>query len=196
MIDLYRTPAAVGVPPSVAVKSQMARIRLLYRWLVVLAISTVGLSLAACNPTAAKPITVGITGYNFTAEGVQEYYVNGMRGSNLPPYGGGGSTSCCVSLPAKWTPELTVKVSWTMGDWKVPYAQIAALSTQEQIACCWIERTLSKVVPVERYGEEGGRLQVFFLTNDEIRVWVSNIGLLSPEHPSRMGYPKKPDTTE
>jgi len=34
------------------------------------------------------------------------------------------------------------------------------------------------------------------LTNDEIRVWVSNIGLLSPEHPSRMGYPKKPDTTE
>jgi len=196
MIDLYRTPAAVGVPPSVAVKSQMARIRLLYRWLVVLAISTVGLSLAACNPTAAKPITVGITGYNFTAEGVQEYYVNGMRGSNLPPYGGGGSTSCCVSLPAKWTPELTVKVSWTMGDYTLPWSKLEPMTPEQRSACCWRQRSLRKVVPVERYGEEGGRLQVFFLANDEIRVWVSNIGLLSPDHPSHMSYPKKPDTAE
>jgi len=68
----------------------------LNRWLAVLVMFAAGLSLAACNPTAAKPITVGITGYTFTSEGVQEYYVNGIRGSNLPPYGGGGSTSCCV----------------------------------------------------------------------------------------------------
>jgi len=70
------------------------------------------------------------------------------------------------------------------------------MDISEAIRCCLARRTLRKVVPVERYGEEGGRLQVFFLANDEIRVWVSNIGLLSPDHPSRMGYPKKPDTTE
>jgi len=168
----------------------------LHRWLIALALLAAALGLAACGPTTAKPVAVGITGYNFTAEGVQEYYVNGMRGSNLPPYGGGGSTSCCVSLPAKWSPELTVKVSWTMGDWKVPYSQIAKLSTSEQIACCWIERTLSKVVPVERYDERIGGVQVFFLANDELKVWVSDIGLLSPDHPSGMSYPKKPDTTE
>jgi len=168
----------------------------LCRWLAVCILLAAGLGLAACKPTAAKPMTVGITGYNFTAEGVQEYYVNGMRGSNLPPYGGGGSTSCCVSLPAKWAPGLTVKVSWTIGDWKVPYTQIATLSTQEQIACCWTERTLSKVIPVKPYGEKGGRLQVFFLPKDEMQIWVSEMGLLSPEHPSRMGYPKKPNITE
>ena len=166
----------------------------LHRWLIVLAMLVAVAGLGACSPTAAKPVAVGITGYNFTAEGVQEYYVNGMRGSNLPPYGGGGSTSCCVSLPAKWTPELTVKVSWTMGDWKVPYSQIAKLSTSEQIACCWIERTLSKVVPVKRYDERVGGVQVFFLANDEIQVWVSDIGLLSPDHPSGLSYPKKPAT--
>ena len=167
----------------------------LRRWSIVLAVMAAALGLAACSPTAAKPVAVGITGYNFTAEGVQEYYVNGMRGSNLPPYGGGGSTSCCVSLPAKWTPELTVKVSWTVGDWKVPYSQIAKLSTSEQIACCWIERTLSKAVPVERY-EVGGIVQVFFLPHDEIKVWVSQYDLGHEKHISGMAYPKKPDTTE
>jgi len=168
----------------------------LRRWFAMLFMLTAGLGLAACNPTATKPITVGITGYNFTAEGVQEYDVNGMRGSNLPPYGGGGSTSCCVSLPAKWTPELKVKVSWTMGHYTLPWEKRKKMSVDEEAACCWVQRTLSKFVPVERYGEEGGRLQVFFLANDEIRVWVSNIGLLSPDHPSHMSYPKKPDTAE
>jgi len=95
----------------------------LHRWFIVLAMLVAAAGLAACSPTAAKPVVVGITGYNFTAEGVQEYYVNGMRGSNLPPYGGGGSTSCCVSLPAKWTPELTVKVSWTIGHYTRPWEE-------------------------------------------------------------------------
>ena len=168
----------------------------LCRWLAMCILLAAGLGLAACKPTAAKPMTVGITGYNFTAEGVQEYYVNGMRGSNLPPYGGGGSTSCCVSLPGKWTPELTVKVSWTMGRWTTPYESRKHLSVDEQIKCCSAERTLSKVVPVEPYDEKGGRLQVFFLAKDEMQIWVSEMGLLSPEHPSRMGYPKKPNITE
>jgi len=168
----------------------------LHRWLIVLALLAVALGLATCSPSAAKPVTVGITGYNFTAEGVQEYYVNGMRGSNLPPYGGGGSTSCCVSLPAKWSPELTVKVSWTIGHYTRPWGERKNMTVQQESACCWHQRTLSKVVPVERYDERVGRVQVFFLANDELKVWVSDIGLLSPDHPSGMSYPKKPDTTE
>jgi hypothetical protein len=166
------------------------------RWLVVLVMLVVGLGLAACKPTAAKPVTVGITGYTFTSEGIQEYYVNGTRGSNLPPYGGGGSTSCCVSLPAKWTSDLTVKVEWITGHWTVPIEQILRMDISEAIKCCLARRTLSKVVPVERYDERVGRVQVFFLANDEIKVWVTNVGLLSPDHPSGMHYPTKPDTTE
>ena len=166
----------------------------LHRWLIALALLAAALGLAACGPTTAKPVAVGITGYNFTAEGVQEYYVNGMRGSNLPPYGGGGSTSCCVSLPAKWSPELTVKVSWTIGDYTLPWSKLEPMTPDERSACCWRQRTLTKVVPVERYEERVGRVQVFFLANDEMQVWVSNVGLLSPDHPSGMNYPKKPVT--
>ena len=118
-----------------------------------------------------------------------------MRGSNLPPYGGGGSTSCCVSLPAKWSPDLTVKVEWITGHWTAPMDQIQAMDISEAIKCCLARRTLTKVVPVERY-EEGGLVQVFFLPNDEIKVWVYDPGPQNPSHPSHMGYPKKPDTTE
>ena len=167
----------------------------LHRWLVALFIVVAGVGLAACDPNAAKPVTVGITGYTFTSEGIQEYYVNGMRGSNLPPYGGGGSTSCCVSLPAKWSPDLTVKVEWITGHWTAPMDQIQAMDISEAIKCCLARRTLTKVVPVERY-EEGGLVQVFFLPNDEIKVWVYDPGPQNPSHRSDMGYPKKPDTTE
>ncbi|MGF6350562.1 DUF3304 domain-containing protein [Variovorax sp. W2I14] len=166
-----------------------------YRWLAALAMLAAGLGLSACELSASKPLTVGVTGYTFTSEGVQEYYVNGVRGSNLPPYGGGGSTSCCVSLPAKWTPELTVKVDWITGHWTVPMAQIMAMDISEAIKCCLARRTLSKVVPVERY-EVGGIVQVFFLPQDDIKVWVSQYDLGHEKHISGMRYPKKPDTTE
>lgn len=167
----------------------------LYRWLAALAMLAAGLGLSACELSASKPLTVGITGYTFTSEGVQEYYVNGVRGSNLPPYGGGGSTSCCVSLPAKWTPELTVKVDWITGHWTVPMAQIMAMDISEAIKCCLARRTLSKIVPVERY-EVAALVQVFFLPQDEIKVWVYDPGPQNPSHPSHMGYPKKPNITD
>lgn len=158
-----------------------------------------GLMLTGCGPPAPhKPqdLVAGITGYNFTKEGVQEYYVNGSRGSNLPPYGGGGSTSCCVRLPEQWTPELTVKVSWTIGHYTQPWEKRKHMTVEQESVCCWAERTLNKTVPVERYGKEGGRLQVFFLPDDEIKVWVHNAGLLNPGHPSHMGYPKRPAEAE
>ncbi|MET3493652.1 DUF3304 domain-containing protein [Variovorax boronicumulans] len=188
--------ALLRLPTGTVIKWTTSHIRKLRRrrraWFAL----ALAAGLLACSPTTPKPMTAGITGYNFTAEGVQEYYVNGMRGSNLPPYGGGGSTSCCVSLPAKWTPGLTVKVSWTIGDYTLPWSKLEPMTPEQRSACCWRQRTRSKLVPVERYAQDGGRLQVFFLANDAVHVWVSNIGLLSSEHPSHMGYPKKPDTTD
>ncbi len=172
------------------------------RLIALLAISTALLlagALSACKPAAQAPpgppppMNVGITGYNFTNEGVQEYYVDGSRGSNLPAYGGGGSVSCCVSLPNRWTPEVKVKVDWVMGHWTTPYETRKHLSISEQIACCSTERALSKTVAVERYGEKGGRLQVFFLPNDEVQVWVYDAGPQNPEHPSGRGYPRNPN---
>jgi hypothetical protein len=154
------------------------------------------LLLAGCKPEAlkkAEPVTVAITGYNFTAEGIQEYFVNAMYGSNLPPYGGGGATSCCVNLPAKWTPRLNVEVHWTIGHYTEPWEKRKHMTVAEETRCCWTERTFSKTVPIESYeADKMGSLQVFFLPDDQIKVWVYPAGPQNPGHPSRMGYPEPP----
>ncbi|MBC7701172.1 DUF3304 domain-containing protein, partial [Aquabacterium sp.] len=106
------------------------------------------MGISACKPAEPESYAVGITGYNFTAEGVQDFYVDDQWGSNLPSYGGGGKTSCCVVLPKIWRPGLVVKIDWTMGKWTTPYATRKHLSVTEQITCCSSERTLSKTVPV------------------------------------------------
>ena len=168
---------------------------------LVMALALLALA-SACQPAEpeepSKPASyaAGITGYNFTSEGVQEFYVNGQWGSNLPPYGGGGGTTCCVNVPKHWRPGLVAKIDWTMGRWTTPYESRKHLPIREQIACCSAERTLSKTVPIERYDPEGGGLQVFFLPNDEIKVWVSNYDLGHEKHPSGMAYPKNPDPKE
>ena len=46
-------------------------------------------------------------------------------------------------------------------------------------------------MPIERY-EKGGRLQVFFQPGDEIKVYVSDLGLGHEDHPSGMAYPERP----
>lgn len=172
---------------------------MLGRWLQ-LAVALVLLALtSACRPVApAEPASypAGVTGYNFTSEGVQEFYVNGHGGSNVSPYGGGGGVTCCVELPTQWRPGLVAKIEWTMGDWTRPWSEIELMTQEESRACCWRRRTLSKTVPIERYGSEGGRLQVFFLPNDEIKVWSYDAGPQNPGHPSGMGYPKNPDPQE
>ncbi|WP_244917609.1 DUF3304 domain-containing protein [Pseudacidovorax intermedius] len=161
-------------------------------------LATVGL-LTGCQslvPQARTEYSAGITGYNFTSEGVQSFYVQGMRGSNLPPYGGGGATSCCVQLPWQWTPDLKVKVDWTIGHYTRPWEQRKDMSIEQERACCWTQRTLSKVVPIQPYEAEGGRLQVLFLPNDEIEVWVSMWALGAPQHPSRRTYPTRPSQSD
>ncbi|QFZ84447.1 DUF3304 domain-containing protein [Variovorax paradoxus] len=165
-------------------------------WLRLVAACLLLLGASGCEPQQPKPpepMIVGITGYNFTSEGVQGYSVNDHYGSNLPPYGGGGSVSCCVSLPAEWSPDLVVTVHWTMGRWTTPYETRKHLTIRQQIECCSTERTLHKTVPLERYGKKGGRVQVFFLPNDAIKVYVTDYDLGHEKHPSGMAYPEKPE---
>ena len=86
---------------------------------------------SACKPAAPESYTVGITGYNFTGEGTQEFYVNGQWGSNIPPYGGGGGATCCIILPAKWRPGLVAEINWTTGHWTLPLEKILPMDIHE-----------------------------------------------------------------
>lgn len=170
--------------------------------LVLLVVLMLVLSLSACKPTppaldATKEAlkgsvggTVSIRGYNFTADGVQDFYADGAWGANLPPYGGGGKSTCCVMLPP-WYEGLSVTVDWTIGRYTVPYDQRKHLSFDEQ-GRYWSARTLRQTVPVQRY-DHADTLQVFFLPGDKLEVWVYDAGPQNPGHPSKRGYPVNPN---
>ncbi|MDB5892956.1 MAG: hypothetical protein JWQ88_487 [Rhodoferax sp.] len=131
---------------------------------------------------------VSMRGYNYTEEGVQEFYVNGARVSNLPPHGGGGADACCAMLPNVWKEGMTVNLDWTIGHYTVPWTQRKDLSVEEERRCCWSERTLQQTVSIRRY-DKPSTLQVFFLLGDKLEVWVSPYDLGHPDHPSGRKYP-------
>jgi hypothetical protein len=153
---------------------------------------------AATEPAGMSPLAsagMPLRGYNFTYEGVQSFTVDGAYGSNVLPYGGGGKETCCVSIPFAWHAGQTVKVKWTIGHYTLPYEQRKHMSIDEEFKCCWSQRTLEKIVPVQRY-EKPTTVQLFFLPDDELEVWVSSYDLGYPEHPSRREYPAQPDKTD
>ncbi|MDC8787281.1 DUF3304 domain-containing protein [Roseateles koreensis] len=162
---------------------------ILLLWAVALS-----LGLTACkakDDSANESLGVSITGINYTAEGVQSFYVNGAWAGNLPPYGGGGKTAGGIFLPRRWTPDLKVTVDWTVGHFTKPYKEYKALPINQILACCWAERTLKLTVPVQKY-DEPARLQVFFLPDDKLEVWVTDLGVQHPDHPSGRPNPKDP----
>ena len=78
-------------------------------YVLYVVLSTV-LMLTACSENT---VPAGIKGYNHTADQpIYNFTVNGAMGHNIMPGGGGGSESCCVSIPKQWRPGLKVKVAW------------------------------------------------------------------------------------
>ncbi|MDQ8034736.1 MAG: DUF3304 domain-containing protein [Bordetella sp.] len=173
------------------------------RTLLAPALATLLVCLAACRPAEppASPLppldpkgkaAVSMRGYNFTRRGIAEFHVNGAGVSNLPEYGGGGKDTCCAMLPNRWTPELRARVDWTVTGWTIPYEQRMNMSLSELVRCCVREQSFSVEVPVQRY-ERPATLQVFFLEDDKVQVWVSDYDLGHPSHPSGRHYPRKPE---
>jgi hypothetical protein len=72
--------------------------------------------LSACSTDASDVAGANIVGYNHTPEYIHQFYVNGARGPNVHPYGGGGGFVCCITYPRQWTPELKATVRWTTSD--------------------------------------------------------------------------------
>ena len=167
------------------------------RWFAIAAFA-LAVALAACSkpagqsPKADQKSSVSLRGYNFTAEGVEEFFVDGYWAANLPPYGGGGGDICCAMLPAHWSPDLRVTVRWTVSHYTAPWEQRKHMSLEEEIKCCVARRTLTKTVPIQPY-DAPSTLQVLFLPNDEIEVWATRYDLGHPDHPSKRDYPKNPN---
>jgi hypothetical protein len=175
--------------------TESAFVRLLRRLFVPL----LTVLLSACGdkttePTKSEGSVSSISGYNYTIEGIQEFYVNGAWGSNLGVGDGGGSDVCCITLPKKWTPGLSATMEWRRtdcGDGEI---------TSEHPRCpiggdCWPHKSLKATVPIEPY-DRVYTTYVAFLPNDEVKIYVTPMGLRSSDHPAKLGVPRPLDHPE
>jgi len=110
---------------------------------------------------------------------IMDFYVDDYSGSNVGREGGGGSLLCCVMLPWRWRPDLTVEVRWMVGDWRNEVPSKLAAGDYSSIA---VEGIYFAKVPVESY-EETGNLHVHFFAGGKVRVVTSNAGSWSLYHP-------------
>ena len=124
---------------------------------------------------AKKMVIASINPYNFTDIAIVDLFVNGKWGGNIGANSGGGSSVCCVLIPEKWRPGLVVNVKWQ--------------KTED-------EKWYTAQVEVPRYTTPAG-LQVLFLENNQIKVYVMDYWPCSAKHPmpkdkKLCGEPQKP----
>jgi Protein of unknown function (DUF3304) len=136
------------------------------RWLVMLVV--VPLAVSACSratdssETKVEDQTMGLklVGLNYTEIPIGDFYTDGMWGAAIPSRIGSwsGTIICCVLLPKKWHPGLTVTVQW----------QDDNLYKKDPNALA------GRQVPVEHYEYfSDGFLYVLFFPNDKIKVYAS-----------------------
>jgi hypothetical protein len=119
-----------------------------------------------------KYVIASISPYNFSDIGVSDLYVNGTWGGNSYPHTGGGSGVCCVYVPAKWRPGLTVNIKWH----------------DDSLNDIWY--TAQPEVPP--YTKPAG-LQVLFFPGNKVKVYVNDYWPCTTMHPMPKDPCDKPD---
>ncbi|HCI6650384.1 TPA: DUF3304 domain-containing protein, partial [Klebsiella variicola] len=149
-----------------------------------------------------------IDAINHTKWAINHFSINGQSGIDIigPFQGGGGG--CCFSVPARWTPGMTVRVDWESGvafardipeipepaypnykgqDNKVWTEEIAEYNQQKRV---WykkikaLKRQHSKTVPLPDYnGQDVCGITVHFLPCDDVKVTTSCYTYGSPSYP-------------
>ncbi|MDW9239151.1 hypothetical protein C7S16_0240 [Burkholderia thailandensis] len=115
---------------------------------------------AAVSQAGDDTMSLKLNALNYTDVPIGVFYVDGTWGSTVPSRigSGGGQIICCVSLPSKWHPGLTVTVQWrddTLYE-KAPDAMA------------------SRVVSVGKYEHfSDGFLWGLLFPNDRIKVYAS-----------------------
>ena len=116
-------------------------------------------SLAAC---ADDRMGLDVVGFNHTDHDIGDFNVNDAGGAYEGKHEGGKAT-CCISLPAKYRPGMTVQVTWSGLEVGTP-------------------QTRTVVVPP--YGpHDTGEFDVHFLRNGQVKVFVTMLGPLHPDYP-------------
>jgi hypothetical protein len=125
--------------------------------------------------TAVSLTGVQHMGHDFN---ISEFYVDGYYGSNVGREGGGGGDVCCVMLPTKWRPGLSVEVRWAVGNWSKLDRSQTVLGDYSSLTF----EVYKAQVPVEKY-EAAEAVYVHFFVGGKARVVSSIAGPGGPRHP-------------
>ncbi|MDB6047859.1 MAG: hypothetical protein JWR17_605 [Pseudomonas sp.] len=151
------------------------------------------LALQACSKSIPDRLGIPIEGYNHTSAAINHFDVNGNGGPNIGPFGGGGSQMCCVAMPRKWYPGLTVVVEWE----KDPTPFDSATFTEPPFSDAWRNRmqlqeadythhrAVVEVAPYERLGA----ITLHFLPCNQVKVSADQTYPGIANHP--YDYPRK-----
>lgn len=118
---------------------------------------------------------------------ISEFYVDGYYGSNVGREGGGGRYVCCVMLPTRWRPGLSVEVRWSVGNWSKLDRSQTVLGDYSSLTF----EVYKAQVPVEKY-EAAEAVYVHFFAGGKARV-VSSIAGPGPRHPISSSDPHAAD---
>jgi hypothetical protein len=133
---------------------------------------------AASAGKADDTLDLKINALNYTDVAIGRLYVNDVLGgaARARRNGGASGMTCCVSLPARWRPGLTVTVDW----------RDDAMYARNPNALA------HRVVPVERYEPfYDGSLWVLFISGDTIKAYASRWNPGSPGFPEGLQWPNE-----
>ncbi|MFV0662953.1 DUF3304 domain-containing protein [Denitromonas sp.] len=145
------------------------------------------LTLTACDVTNddrpdPNVAASSLAAYNFSPNGIHEFYVDGAWGSGVGLGSGGGSV-CCAMIPRKWHEGLQVTIKWRRGDCS------KGVDAEGKSNCRHDPevptKILEKSIPIEPY-DVLDQTQVFFLPNDEIKIYVTDKSPWHAKHPSKL----------
>ena len=113
--------------------------------------------------------------------GIPHFYVDGQWGGNVPGWGGGGSSVCCIKLPAqKPSMPYLVKVQWRSCD--ISHIKFVGGKAVDPDAQC-VPSEHEATVPVHYTSESLDYVQVHFLPGNKVEVWSSNIAAWGSRYP-------------
>ncbi|MDB6047860.1 MAG: hypothetical protein JWR17_606 [Pseudomonas sp.] len=159
----------------------------------LLAWALIALALQACSQSIPDRLGIPIEGYNHTSAAINHFDVNGNGGPNIGPFGGGGSQMCCVAMPRKWHPGLTVVVDWekdptphAYGDWpEPPFTDAWRARMAKEKTNNTRHRTVVEVAPYERLGA----ITLHFLPCNQVKVSADQTYPGIANHP--YNYPRR-----
>ncbi|BEP75444.1 DUF3304 domain-containing protein [Variovorax sp. V59] len=132
-----------------------------------------GLALGACALLIGcgdERVPASVEGYNhMTDRSILSFTVDGAGGPNIGPESGGGKSSCCASIPARWRPGMKVKVEWSYGSG----AEGTPPPPPPQEA----------EIEIPEYSSRAGSIQAHFYLNHKVKVVVATYGIEHPRYP-------------